>query len=151
MLTIRDYLAAIGTALRDDVLAELTSEHARSQLLGAIEVLDKLQGLMEWSPEMRREQIAALRAGSDRLRAETAGIAGAPPRPADAAGDAGLEASLGAEAGHMGEWTDWLYAHRDALGADRARTLEMLVRDVIQAALAAERGRISASDYSSMT
>jgi len=59
MLTVRDYLAAIGTALRDDVLAELTSEHARSQLLGAIEVLDKLQGLMEWSPEMRREQIAA--------------------------------------------------------------------------------------------
>lgn len=151
MLTIRDYLSAIRTALEDDVLAELASEHARSQLLGAIEVLDKLQGLMEWSPEMRREQIATLRAGSDRLRAETAGLPAPPPRPADAAGDAGLEASLGVEASHMGEWVDWLHAHRGEIGGERTRALEMLVRDVIQAALAAERRRISASDYSSMT
>jgi hypothetical protein len=151
MVKISDYIAAIRSALQTDVQAELVSEHARSQLLGAIEVLDKLQGLMEWSPDMLVEQSAALRSGSERLRAETPDMPERPPRPHENTDVAEPEERLRGEAAHMSEWIDWLYAHRDRLDADRSRELEMLVRDVIQAALAAERRRISASDYSSMT
>lgn len=151
MLKISDYIAAIRSALQTDVQAELVSEHARSQLLGAIEVLDKLQGLMEWSPEMLLEQGAALRSGSERLRAETGDLPEGPPKPHENDEVAVPEERLCREAAHMGEWVDWLYTHREGLDADRSRVLEMLVRDVIQAALAAERRRISASDYSSMT
>jgi hypothetical protein len=151
MLKISDYIAAIRSALQTDVQAELVSEHARSQLLGAIEVLDKLQGLMEWSPEMLVEQGVALRSGSERLRAETRDMPERPLRPHENDDVAEPEGRLRGDAAHMGEWVDWLYAHRDGLEADRFRALEMLVRDVIQAALAAERRRISASDYSSMT
>ncbi len=151
MVKISDYIAAIRSALQTDVQSELVSEHARSQLLGAIEVLDKLQGLMEWSPEMLLEQSAALGSGSERLRAETRDMPEPPERAHENADVAEPEERVRGDAAHMGEWVDWLYAHRGGLDADRSRALEMLVRDVIQAALAAERRRISASDYSSMT
>lgn len=151
MLKISDYLAAIRSALHDDVLSELKSEHARSQLLGAIEVLDKLQGLMEWAPDMLTEQAAALEAGSDRLRTEAGDRPDQPVKPAPAADTGDVEDRVRAESGHMAEWVDWLYAQDGDLGAERLRALELLVRDGVQAALAAERRRISSSDYSSMT
>jgi hypothetical protein len=151
MRKISEYTEAIRAALQRDVLGELSSEHARSQLLGAIDVLDKLEGLVEWSPEMLDEQIAALSAGSARLSAQTHGLPGPRPAGTDAVDPGSPEGRLGVEAGLVRDWVDWLYAHRAELDPETSRALERVIRDVIQATLAAERRRIQASNYSSMT
>ncbi|MDF2234066.1 hypothetical protein P2H44_16010 [Albimonas sp. CAU 1670] len=144
--------ARICEVLRDrlarDVAPALADDHARSQLFAAIDVLGKIAPLLEWSGEMLGEQLDALEPRLHEI-AETA--AGAEGAPALAAPCGDLRARLAARQAEASAWLDWLHGPGRALAPERRETIERLLREALQGMLAAERRRIAAVDFSSMT
>ena len=137
--------AQICEVLRDrlarDVAPKLSDDHAQSQLQAAVDVLGKIAPLLEWSGEMLDEQLAAL---EPRLEEAARAAAGAPGAPAPAGRLAARQAETSA-------WLDWLHGPGRALDPARRETIERLLREALQGMLAAERRRIAAIDFSSMT
>jgi hypothetical protein len=152
-LRLPELLSAIQEALRRDVMDELKTEHARSQVLATVDILEKLKALADWSPAVLEAQIAALDEGLRSLRVEAQGLPDHPaPRPSRRpATSADLEEIRAASLMEIDAWTEWFYGCRDGLEPARAVRLETLLRTVIRDYLAVERSRISAADYSSMT
>ncbi|SFH78279.1 hypothetical protein [Albimonas pacifica] len=144
--------AQICEVLRDrlvqDVAPTLDDDHARSQLFAAVDVLGKIAPLLEWSGEMLDEQLAALEPRLAKAAETAAGEAGA---PAPAAPQGGLRARLAARQAETAAWLDWLHGPGRALDAARRDAIERLLREALQGMLAAERRRIAAIDFSSMT
>ncbi|MWB78127.1 hypothetical protein GLS40_08840 [Pseudooceanicola sp. 216_PA32_1] len=133
-LPLKLYLDAVRAALANEVLPHVAQDHARSQLLGAMDVIDKLTALADWSPELTAEQSAALAEG-------LAGMGTAPVRDEDP------RARLAAQEATLRAAIDSFYA---AAGQDDPTT-EAAIRKTLQAYLAAERSRIAAANYSAMT
>lgn len=144
--------AQICEVLRDrlahDVAPRLADDHALSQLHAAIDVLGKIAPLLEWSGEMLEEQLAALEPRLAQAAEAVAGVAGA---PAPAAPQGAVRDRLAARQAETSAWLDWLHGPGRALEPARRETLERLLREALQGMLAAERRRIAAIDFSSMT
>ena len=136
-LALSLYFDAIRSSLKAEVLPHVQHEHARSQLLGALDVLDKLSALADWSPALQAEQNAALSQGLSEL--------GKTPETGD--GDP-AEALAGNEAAFAR-----VIAAAFASGGDAAlpAETEAIIQKSLRAYLAAERSRIAAANYSAMT
>lgn len=144
--------AQICEVLRDrlarDVAPKLSDDHAQSQLQAAVDVLGKIAPLLEWSGEMLDEQLAAL---EPRVEEAARAAAGAPGAPAPAPPCADRKGRLAARQAETSAWLDWLHGPGRALDPARRETIERLLREALQGMLAAERRRIAAIDFSSMT
>jgi len=136
-------LEAARRALREAVLPELHSDHARSQLAGAMDILAKLERMTEWTPAILRGEADALARGTAAFEARAAALGLQPPR-ATAEDDC-----LETRRAHARALSDWLY---DAVTDRIARAeLDALLRASLREAVAAERRHVPRTDFSSMT
>jgi hypothetical protein len=135
---------SLSRALRESVLPELQSDHARTQLAGVLDILAKLESMSDWLSAMRDEEEAALRQGIDAIaaRARQARV-DAPPE-----GSHGTQALASAQQ-HARDIADWLLDSELApeLGAE----LDGMLRASLRQAVLAQRRRIPRTDFSSMT
>ncbi|WP_101675110.1 hypothetical protein [Alloalcanivorax mobilis] len=144
-LDVQHYLMAIKATLRDEILEALPSAHAQGQVRAIIDVLDKIQAMADWSPAMLEEQIDALKAGQARLSELAQGLAGPVIEPPTQGAD--MASRLASYRRGIDVWIDWFYNTADIEDPQRRRRIEMAIRDVLQAWLAAERRRIAAVDF----
>jgi enamine deaminase RidA (YjgF/YER057c/UK114 family) len=153
-------LEGICRSLREDVQKELTTDHARTQLAGVLDILDKLERMIVWSPDAMRERLEAMRAGAAGIeaRAVAAGfsppagavveVSGAPARPLL---QADLEHAMRQSDQHFAALTDWLFDDASALPPDLRSELDAQLRVTLAAALRIERRLVPRADFSSMT
>ena len=157
-------IGALCASLRADVLPELTSDHARSQLAGNLDILAKLQVMCDWSASMQCEEQAMLERG---IRVVTQHALASSITPALVAPSDGSKygeklaampgetqsATLGQNLletqAKMRELIDWLF---DApLPPTLREELHALLRPILHEQVAAQRRRIPRADFSSMT
>lgn len=147
---------SLRRALRDDVLPELQTDHARSQVAGVLDILGKLEHMLVWSPDALREQLALIEAGYTAI-AERAAVAGhvvpmgAALSQSDLIHQADLEQAVRHGELRLGALADWLFNQKSALPADLWRELDALLRGTLRNALASERRLIPRGDFSGMT
>lgn len=150
-------MGSIRRALREDILPELQSDHARSQLAGVLDVLGKVESMVVWSPDVVREQLQLLddclaQAAS---RIGEAGHEGLPGMvPASTKNPQTLAALQGAlaDAEHrFGQLTDWLFASSRGLPVALTSELHDLLRTTLRNTLKAQRRLVPSADFSSMT
>lgn len=144
-------LSALRGVLREEVVPELTSDHALAQTVAVIDILDKLSGLADWSSDLLRGKIAELETGTVEFRTRAADLGlTTVPGPADATPTTQEELAqrLTALNRDVVALTDWLFDLPDPLPADDLRALQMILRNAIQAAQAEERRLITLSDFS---
>lgn len=150
-------MGSMRRALREEILPELTSDHARSQLAGVLDVLGKVESMVVWSPDVTREQLelldACLAQASARIAAAghtgPTGIAPAPP--AEPATPAALQAALTDAENRFARLTDWLFAPPEDLPALLVEELHELLRMALRNTLKAQRRLVPGADFSSMT
>jgi hypothetical protein len=150
-------MGSMRRALRDEILPELTSDHARSQLAGVLDVLGKVESMVVWSPDVTREQLELLDAclAQAATRITAAGHAGptgmAPASPAKPATQAALQAALADAEHRFARLTDWLFAPPEDLPAPLVDELHELLRTALRNTLKAQRRLVPSADFSSMT
>ena len=136
-------IGALCASLRADVLPELTSDHARSQLAGTLDILAKLQVMCDWSASMQCEEQAMLER-SIRAVTQHALASSITPALVTTPGEPLLETQA-----RMRELIDWLF---DApLPPALREELHALLRPILHEQVAAQRRRIPRADFSSMT
>ncbi len=150
-------MGSMRRALRDEILPELTSDHARSQLAGVLDVLGKVESMVVWSPDVTREQLELLDAclAQAAARITAAGHTGptgmAPASPAKPATQAALQAALADVEHRFARLTDWLFAPPAELTAPLVDELHDLLRTALRNTLKAQRRLVPNADFSSMT
>jgi hypothetical protein len=150
-------MGSIRRALSEEILPELQSDHARSQLAGVLDVLGKVESMVVWSPDVTREQLelleTCLRQAAARIFAAghtgPAGIALA--SPATPATDAALQAALVDAERRFALLTDWLFSPTRGLPAPLGEELHDLLRTALRNTLKAQRRLVPGADFSSMT
>lgn len=149
-------LEGVRRSLRDDVQAELTSDHARTQLAGVLDILGKLERLVVWSPDALRERLDVIEAGcaSIALRAVSSGH---PPPPHALPAlpalmrQADLEQALRRAEQRLAALSDWLFDPAAELPPALRRELDSALRATLRSALVVERRLVQRADFSSMT
>lgn len=167
-------LAAARRALDEAVRPELRSDHARSQLAGAMEILAKLERMADWSRGMVDEECAALEKGIAQFEvraqhhARGLGLSPLPPfglstsKPTQIASTGSARADGGESEGastssarteeshaRIRLLTGWLF---DTVPPGPQRDeLDALLRNTLREAVAAERRHVPRTDFSSMT
>lgn len=150
-------MGSIRRALQDEILPELESDHARSQMAGVLDVLGKIESMVVWSPDVTREQLelfeACLAQAAARFAAEghvaPAGIScssSSPPLTQSA-----LESALADAERRFALLTDWLFAPLGGLPALFSNELHELLRTTLRNTLKAQRRLVPSADFSSMT
>jgi hypothetical protein len=158
--SLGDLLEGMRRSLREVVQPELSTDHARTQLAGVLDILGKLERMVVWSPDSIRERLDVTDAGvsfiEERLR--TAGFAppAAAPAAAVQAGTGPLLQSELVEALRRADMrlailTDWLFEPTAALPVALRTELDAHLRATLAAALKIERRMIARADFSSMT
>jgi len=142
--TVSALLEAARRSLRDAVQPELRSDHARSQLAGAMDILSKLERMADWAPVMLREESAALQQciAAFEARAVAAGLV--LPNGSTAPDD-----PLASIQARMRQLSDWLFD--DVPEGSLRNELDALMRAGLREAVAAERRHVPRADFSSMT
>ena len=135
---------SLSRALRESVLPELQTDHARSQLAGVLDILSKLESMSDWLGEMQDDEEAALRQGLTAIAARARQAQVEPPREVPDGAQA-----LAAAQQHARDIADWLL-NPELAPALRSELDGMLLASLRQAALA-QRRRIPRTDFSSMT
>ena len=150
-LTVQDYLDTICATLRANVLQEVGNQHARTQVLAAIDIIEKLSTLVDWSPELVAERLEALARGQQELAGiiRNSGVARESETTVFPANTDVPDTPAGRERA-MNEWIDWLY-RAGIEDSQKRREIELKIRDTLQDYLSAERRRIAPTDYSSMS
>lgn len=148
-------LQATRRALRDSVLPELDTDYARSQLAGAVDILSKLEHLVVWSPDVLRDRLAAIDAGSAAIiaRAEAAGCT-LPPSASTISppqNQAELEHAVRSGEQWLMALSDWLFDPENALSADQRVEIDTILLDSMCNALEMERRLVTGANYSSIT
>ncbi len=146
----------IRRTLRDDVHPELTSDHARAQLAGVIDILGNLERSLAWSPDLQHERLRLLLAGSEAFiaRAAQAGVTldGLPAPAAEALlTQAGLAQAVREAEAQFARLTDWLFDAATTLADDARAELDTLLSDTLRQLLLAERKLTARADFGSMT
>ena len=143
--TLVSLLQAVSRSLREVVQPELSSDHARSQLAGATDILSKLEKMADWSAAMRCEEQHALDEGNSAVMRRAAGMGIVLPPPSDASSGDMLNASHA----RMRQLIDWSFdANLEPSVRDE---IDGLLRRALRDAVAAQRRRIPPTDFSSMT
>ena len=124
-------IGALCASLRADVLPELTSDHARSQLAGTLDILAKLQVMCDWSASMQCEEQEMLERG---IRAVTQHALASSITPAlvTTPGEPLLETQA-----RMRELIDWLFD--TPLPPTLRDELHALLRPILHEQVAAQR------------
>lgn len=149
-------IEVLCASLCAEVLPELRSDHARSQLAGVLDTLTKLERMVVWSPDVLQEQLAAMRGGIDvviarvRQAGATPPVAGLPALPPQAR-YAELEQAVRAGERALADITDWLFGKAHGLAPGDRQAIEQLLRDTLRAALMPERKLVAKADFTSMT
>jgi hypothetical protein len=147
-------------SLRDVVLPELTTDHARSQLAGVLDLLGVLENQLVWSPDTLREQLRAIEQGELRIaaRAEEAGcilpVAVMGASPVAPLCQAELEQTVGAGEQRLVALADYLYltdALPAALPVSLRDELDALLRSTLRETLVAQRRLVPKANFSAMT
>lgn len=149
-------LDGMRRALREDVLPEVRSAHARGQMAGVIDILNKLERMVVWSPDVLREELAIIvegfRAIDEHLR--LCGYESPPPecdlKLSSAASQSELESRVAAGRRRLAGITDWLFDPANPLSAEQRKTIDALLRETIRDAMAPERRLVPRADYSGM-
>ena len=150
-------MGSIRRALQDEILPELESDHARSQLAGVLDVLGKIESMVVWSPDVTREQLelfeGCLVQAATRIAAEghamPAGMAASSSSPPLT--QAALESALADAERRFGLLTDWLFAPPAGLSVTFSSELHDLLSTTLRNTLKAQRRLVSSADFSSMT
>jgi hypothetical protein len=151
-------VGSIRRSLREEILPELASDHARSQLAGVLDILGKMESMVVWSPDVTREQLVLLDACivDAMTRIEATGLGGpAGMKPASAvathADQATLEAALRDAEQRFARLTDWLFDAPQDLPAALRDELHALLRTTLRNTLKAQRRLVPSADFSAMT
>lgn len=150
-------VGSMRRALREEILPEIASDHARSQLAGVLDVLGKIESMVVWSPDVVREQLELLDAclATAVHRITAAGLnppAGLAPGAAAPAGThAALLIALAESESRFDRLTDWLFSPAAALAAPLHTELHELLRATLRNTLKAQRRLVPSADFSSMT
>ena len=150
-------MASMRRALRDEILPELASEHARSQLAGVLDVLGKVERMVVWSPDVTREQLDLLEDSLSQAVALIAAAGHAAPEglaeaaPARRETQIALLAALAGAERRFALLTDWLFSASGGIPAPLADELHALQRTTLRNTLKAQRRLVSSADFSSMT
>lgn len=150
-------MGSMRRALRDEILPELRSDHARSQLAGVLDVLGKVESMVVWSPDVTREQLelldACLAQAAARITAagHTRPTGMAPASPAKPATQAALQAALADAEHRFARLTDWLFSPPQGLSMTLRDELHELLRTALRNTLKAQRRLVPNADFSSMT
>lgn len=145
-------MGSIERALRDEILPELQSDHARSQLAGVLDVLGKVHHMAVWSPDVACEQLALLEACLAQAVARIAASGETPPAdlvpavPLPCATQADLQRALADAERRFARLTDWLFA-----SPGEHAELHELLRTALRNTLKAQRRVVPSADFSSMT
>lgn len=150
-------VGSMRRALREEILPELASDHARSQLAGVLDVLGKIASMVVWSPDVVREQIdlldGCLTKAVDRVAA--AGLRGpsdlAPGAPQPADTHAALLIALVDAESRFDRLTDWVFSPAAELTTPLRAELHELLRATLRNTLKAQRRLVPSADFSSMT
>lgn len=148
--SLPELVRAARIALGEAVQPELTSDHARSQLAGVLDILAKLERMVVWSPEALREQATLLQGGCDAFNARLAAEGMKLPAfsiPADAPAQAQARA---AEA-HVMQLTDWLFDPSHAIADATRADLDRILQQALRQALIVERKLIPLTDFTAMS
>lgn len=150
-------MGSIGRALREEILPELQSDHARSQLAGVLDVIGKVQHMVVWSPDVAREQLdlleTCLAQAAARIAAagEAAPAGLAPAAPLLNATQTDLQRALAQAERRFARLTDWLFVSPGELPAPLRAELHELLRTALRNTLKAQRRLVPSADFSSMT
>jgi hypothetical protein len=158
--SLPDLLKVISRSLREDVQRELTTDHARTQLAGVLDILEKLGGMIVWSPNAMRERLEAMQTGAASFEARARAAGFAPPDRSGFTGATspdrllrqdGLEQAMRESDEHFVALMDWLFDSASDLPPDLHEELDAQLRSALNAALRIERRLIPSADFSSMT
>lgn len=149
-------IEVLCASLRNDVLPELQSDHAVTQLAGVLDTLTKIERMVVWSPDVLHEQLGAMRGGIDAMiacaqdvgaHAPVTGLRDVPPH----ARHAELEAAVRAGEQALADITDWLFGKEHGLPAGTRQDMDQLLRETLRAALMPERRLVAKADFNAMT
>lgn len=150
-------VGSMRRALSEEILPELQSDHARSQLAGVLDVLGKIESMVVWSPDVTREQLELLEDCLSQAvtRITAMGLAApagiAPAALVQPATQADLQAALADAERRFALLTDWLFAPPEDLPAPFIAELHELLRTALRNTLKAQRRLVPSADFSSMT
>lgn len=150
-------VGSMRRALREEILPELLSDHARSQLAGVLDVLGKIESMVVWSPDVVREQLdlldACLSQAAARITAMglVAPAGTAPAARSHPATQAALQVALSDAERRFARLTDWLFAPPEHLPTPLVDELHELLRTALRNTLKAQRRLVPSADFSSMT
>ncbi|MES2631336.1 MAG: hypothetical protein V4669_00115 [Pseudomonadota bacterium] len=131
-------------------MPDTTTDHARTQLAGVLDILGKLEAMVVWSPEAQRQQLAALERGLDAF-ARRAAQAGETVAIRSTDETAIPEVQLRLAESQVMRLTDWLFEPTRKLDANTRNELDAILRDAMREQLRIERKMIPLTDFSSMT
>lgn len=155
--SLEPLMGSIRRALREEILPELASDHARSQLAGVLDVLGKVESMVVWSPDVSREQLdlleTCLSQAAERIAAAGhAAPAGFAPAPrVIPLKHTDLQAALADAERRFARLTDWLFSSPAGLPALCIEELHGLLRTTLRHTLKAQRRLVPSADFSSMT
>lgn len=151
--TVKGLLQSMQRALRDDVLSELTSEHARCQLFGVLDILTQLGHLVVWSPDLLSGQAATLARGIEALEAMGAPPPRAEGEPQDLTprSHARLEFGLAAAERRLNDLVDWCFDATNGLDDESRDAADALLRKTIRDTLVIERNLLPRVDFAALT
>ncbi|WP_372656673.1 hypothetical protein [Hydrogenophaga sp.] len=150
-------MGSICRALRDEILPELQSDHARSQLAGVLDVLGKVESMVVWSPDVTREQLDLLESCLSQAAARIAAAGTTVPVGIAVAASVGsvtqaaLQAALADAERRFALLTDWLFSTPGGLSSSLREDLHDLIRTALRNTLKAQRRLVPSADFSSMT
>lgn len=154
--SLSSVLDALKVVLQQEIVPQLESDYARSQIYGLVDVLDKLANLAVWSPDVMRRQLAVIVDACVRFdrRLEALGQARVPGvlhDPGVAMDQAQLEHALVLANRRLVELSDWLYSHDAAIDGESRKELEALLREAIRDMVAEERRLIAPTDFAALS
>ena len=143
-------LEAARLALADDVLPEIISDHARSQLAGVLDILSKFERTVTWSTDNLLERQKIIEAGLAAIT-ECANRAGYPPPPppllaatvSPLSRQSDFEQAVNRAEQQLSGMADWLFGSGTALPSDLRNEVDAILRQTLRDDLIVERRLIS--------
>lgn len=150
---VKSLIEAMQRTLRDDVLPEVTTDYARCQVFGVLDILAQLAQLAVWSPHLLNEQAVALRRGIAALEA-----LGAPAssrnsvKPATGpVTDADRDSAIAPSERRLNELIAWRFTQGNGMDEAKRRAVDGLLRETIREALVIERNLLPRVDFAAMS
>lgn len=156
MQSVQPLMAMVMRSLREDVLPELATDHARTQMAGVLDILDKMGRMLVWSPDGLHERLACIEEGRAAIAALATAAGGSLPAPAAQAPAPGpkqadLEQALADGEQQLCALSDWLVDPANGLAPDVRAACDAQLRKTLRSVLLAERRQMPRADFNAMT